>query len=350
MKLFTVGPVEMYPYTLKTEGTQLPYFRDEDFSKVMKKCEDLYLASLNAPEGSYFIGLTCSGTGGMDASVQNILNKNDKVLVINGGSFGHRFAEICTRNNIKTDTYDLSFGEALSEYILESCSGKGYTALLVNACETSTGQFYDIDMLGRFCKRNDMLFMVDAISSYLADPLDMKEQNIDVVITSSHKALALSPGVSLIALSPRARQRALEGNSSYYFDFNDHIENQKRGQTPFTPAISVFLSVAERLGHIMDAGIQETLDLHEKRASYFRDLIKAVPVKIPEYPLSNCCTPIMLPDRNAGEIYKRLKEVYGMILNPSGGEMKDVMLRVGHIGNLEYGDFELLIEALKKEV
>ena len=69
MKLFTVGPVEMYPETLRIEGTQLPYFRDETFSEIMKENEKMFLCSVNAPEGTYFAGLTCSGTGGMDAAV-----------------------------------------------------------------------------------------------------------------------------------------------------------------------------------------------------------------------------------------------------------------------------------------
>lgn len=370
MKLFTVGPVEMYPETLKIEGTQLPYFRDDAFSEIMKRCGDLFLRSVNAPADALFIPLTCSGTGGMDAAVQNVLTKRDRVLVINGGSFGQRFYDICIRYDIPADSYEIPFGESFSFERLEEYSGKGYSALLVNACETSTGQGFDLKRLGGFCKRNGMLFIIDAVSAYLADHIDMKEQNADVIITSSHKALALSPGAAVIALSERAGRRACENKASYYFDFKDYIENMKRGQTPFTPAVGIFIALAARLEGIMLSGIKKSLlpdseeyrniseetvkkamensvMLHEDRALYFREALKELPVVIPEYPLSNCCTPVLFPDGNADHIYTDLREKSGLVLTPSGGKLKSKMLRVGHLGNLNKDDHDHLIDRLK---
>ena len=346
MKLFTVGPVEMYPEYLKIEGSQLPYFRDESFSENMKICEELFLKSVNAAPGTYFAGLTCSGTGAMDAAVQNVLDANDKVLVINGGSFGQRFADICRRCGIPTDTYDLAFGKAFSAEEFKKYSGKGYTALLVNACETGTGQKYDLDLLGAFCRENDMIFIVDAVSAYLADHLDMSSQHIDVLITSSHKALALSPGAAFLALSERAAERVRKSTPSYYFDLNMYIEDQKRGQPPFTSAVGIMLAFRKRLSDIVKTGVENIVRLHEERAFYFRDKIKALPVNLPDIPLSNCCTPLIFPEKNAGYIYKVLKGKYGLVLTPSGGELKDIMLRVGHLGNLVLEDYDRLIECL----
>ena len=342
MKLFTVGPVEMYPETLRIEGTQLPYFRDESFSLTMKRLEMLFLKSVNAPEGSFFAGLTCSGTGGMDAAVQNTLSAGDKVLVLNGGSFGQRFADICIRYGIPTDTHDIEFESDFIESDIEAYAGKGYSALLVNACETGTGRLYDLDYLGDFCKRNDMLFIVDAVSAYPADRVDMSAQNIDVLIASSHKGLACSPGVVLLALSERARARACSAKASYYFDLNTYIENQKRGQPPFTSAIGVMLALCERLETINTAGMEETVNMHKERAQFFRNAIKGIPVEIPKFPLSNCCTPVLFPEGNAQEIYRRFRDKYGFVLTPSGGSLGDVMLRVGHMGNITLDDLGML--------
>lgn len=347
MKLFTVGPVQMYPETLRIEGTQLPYFRDEAFSGVMKRTEELFLKSVNAPEGASFAALTCSGTGGMDAAVQNILGKNGKALVINGGSFGQRFVDICRRYDIPTDIIDIAFDDEFDEAALEDYAGKGYKALLVNACETGTGRLYDLDRLGSFCKRNDILFIVDAVSAYLADRVDMQAQNIDVLIASSHKGLALSPGVALLVLSRKARAQVSDSKASYYFDLNVYFENQKRGQPPFTSAIGIMLALRERLEGIINTGIEETNRLHRKRADYFRGLITGLPVKIPAFPLSNCCTPVLFPHGNAQDIYRRLKSEHGIILTPSGKELGSVMLRVGHLGNLELSDFEELCGILR---
>ncbi|MCF0228543.1 MAG: alanine--glyoxylate aminotransferase family protein [Parasporobacterium sp.] len=347
MILFTVGPVQMYPETLKTEGTQLPYFRTENFGSMMKESEELFLRSVKAPEKAYFIALTSSGTGAMDAAVQNVLNGHDKVLVINGGSFGSRFADITRRYGIDTDTYDIPFLCPFSKEEFEKYSGRGYTALLVNACETSTGQKYDLDYLGDFCRRNDMIFIVDAVSAYLADPVDMEGQKIDVLITASQKALALSPGVSLIALSERAKDRCSGHKASYYFDFLSYIDNQKRGQPPFTSAVGTMIALNQRLKAIMAEGTEKENALHAARAEYFRKALMNLPVSIPDIPLSNCCTPVIFPEKNAGTAYKTLMEEYGLVLTPSGGGWKDIQLRVGHLGNLSEADYDKLLEAMQ---
>ena len=349
MKLFTVGPVQMYPETLKIEGTQLPYFRTPEFGAMMKECEQMFLQSVHAPKGAGFIALTSSGTGAMDAAVSNMLSEKDKALVINGGSFGKRFAEICGRCRIPYDTYDIPFRESFSKDAFLAFEKKGYTALLVNACETSTGQKYDLDFLGDFCRRNGMLFIVDAVSAYLADPIDMETQNIDVLFTASQKALALSPGVALVALSEKAKQRAKEG-ASYYFDFNFYLENQKRGQPPFTSAIGTMLSLHQRLSSILEKGVENEIALHAERASYFRKNLSALLLQIPDIPLSNCCTPILFPKENATAVYESLKEKDDLILTPSGGDWKDLQLRVGHMGNLTLEDYDLLLEKLGEEL
>lgn len=350
MKLFTVGPVMMYPETLRIEGLQQPYFRTPEFSKVMKDIERWFLDLVNAPKNSAFIGLTASGTGAMDATVSNLLTSEDKVLVINGGSFGARFSKICTHYNIPHEDYVIPFLKSFNKEEFEQYSGKGFTALLVNGCDTSTCQIYDLDYLGEFCQRNNMLFIVDAVSMFLADPIDMIKQHIDAVLTASQKALALAPGVSLVALSPKAIKRLGKGLYPYYFDFEDYINNQTRGQPPFTSAVGTMLSLHQRLECIISKGIEATNKEHEQRAMYFRKLINELPIYIPDIPLSNCCTPIIFPKENASVVYETLKNKYDIILTPSGGDWKTKQLRVGHLGNLTLEDYDDLVEKLKGEL
>ncbi len=109
MKLFTVVPVEMYPETLKIEGSQQPYFRTKEFSGIMKKIEKNFLKSIYAADDALFVGLTCSGTGAMEAAVINTLNETDRVLIINGGGFGERFCKICKTYGIAYDEYKITF-------------------------------------------------------------------------------------------------------------------------------------------------------------------------------------------------------------------------------------------------
>lgn len=350
MKLFTVGPVMMYPETLRIEGSQQPYFRTPEFSKVMKDIEGWFLQSVHAPRGSEFIALTSSGTGAMDATVSNLLTKNDKVLVINGGSFGARFSHICDHYSIPHEDYVIPFLHAFKKEEFERYDGQGFTALLVNACDTSTGQKYDLDYLGEFCQRNNMLFIVDAVSAYLADPINMEKQNIDAILTASQKALALAPGVALVALSSKAIDRLGRGPRAYYFDFKDYIDNQRRGQPPFTSAVGTMLALHQRLECIDRQGIDVVNAEHAERAAHFRDLIKDLPLGLPEIPLSNSCTPILFPGENATAVYDALREKYDITLTPSGGDWKDKQLRVGHLGNLTLGDYDDLVLKLRGEL
>lgn len=162
----------------------------------------------------------------MEATVFNLFNKDDRLLIIDGGSFGHRFAQICELHGIPHDVLTLSFGESLTSERLEEYSGTAYTGLLVNIHETSTGQLYDINMLSDFCRRKDMLLVADAISSFLADDVNAEKYSIDALITSSQKGLALGPGMSFVLLSERAIRDRIGRISppSLYLDFSDHLK------------------------------------------------------------------------------------------------------------------------------
>lgn len=172
---FTVGPVQSGEETLRIGGEQIPYFRTPEFSDVMFENEKLMLEFTSAPKGARTVFLTGSGTAAMEATIMNTLTKNDKALVVNGGSFGHRFTEMLQIHEIPFDEISLSAGQALKEKMLVPFYNKGYTAFLVNIHETSTGVHYDLDLISRFCKENGMFLIVDAISSFLADPLDMEK-------------------------------------------------------------------------------------------------------------------------------------------------------------------------------
>lgn len=349
MKLFTVGPVEMYPETLQTAGEQLPYFRTPEFSGMMSENERMFKESIHAPEEARTVFLTASGTAAMEAVVMNCFTGEDKLLVINGGGFGKRFAEICAIHKIPHEELPLEFGETLTEEHLTPYDDSDYTGLLVNLHETSTGQLYDIRMLSAFCREHGMYLVVDAISAYGADEIDFEKDEIDVLIVSSQKALALSPGLSIVALSGRMyRDRIMKIDSgSLYFDFKSHIEDLKRGQTPFTPAVGILLELHGRLAQIHFIGTDKLQERTRGLALYFREQLSKADFRIPDYPLSNALTPVIM-ESHAKEMYTRLKDDYGLVVTPNGGALEDVLIRVGHLGNVCIEDYDRLIDAMKE--
>ncbi len=346
---FSVGPVQMNEAVLKVGGEQIPYFRTDEFSAIMKENERLMLGFIGAPQGSRAVFLTGSGTASMEAAVMNLLSEEDKALVVNGGSFGQRFADLCALHGVPYEEIRLTAGSALTEEDLKPYENKGFTAFLVNIHETSTGVLYDAGMIGDFCRRNGLLYLMDAISSFLADPIDMESCGADVILTGSQKALACAPGVSIAMLSPRAQERALSRRCPcMYLDFASALKNGERGQTPFTPAVGTLLEIHERLKGIeREGGVAAEREKIASLARYFRKGIEGFPFRIASSSLSSAVTPLAPRDGiSAYDIFTWLKDGYGIWVCPNGGALKEKIFRVGHIGALTTADYDTLFSAL----
>ena len=204
---FTVGPVQSSDAVRAIGAEQVPYFRTSEFSDVMFENEKLIKKFAKASDDSKVVFLTSSGSGAMETAIMNNLTPTDKALVVNGGSFGHRFVELLELHHIPYTEIKLEHGKALKAEHLAPYEGQGYTAFLVNKHETSTGVHYDMNLISDFCKRNQLFLIVDCISTFLADPFDMKELGADIMITGSQKALACPPGISVMVLSADAIER-----------------------------------------------------------------------------------------------------------------------------------------------
>ena len=347
---FTVGPVMSSPEILEIGGSQVPYFRTAEFSAVMKENEQIMRELMYAPDGARAVFLTGSGTAAMEAAVMNCLTEQDRAIVVNGGSFGARFAQICQVHGIPYQEIRLAAGTALTAEDLAPLEGQGYTAFLVNLGETSTGVLYDLPLIADFCRRNGLFLVVDAISAFLADELNMEQCGAGVVLTGSQKALALAPGISVLMLSEEAQQRIAQHPARcIYFDLSDYLKNMERGQTPFTPAVGILLEMNCRLRELQAAGGAEA---EHRRigalANDFRSKIGDLPFELFAQTPSNAVTALRVTGKTpANEIFETLKNDYDIFVCPNGGELKETVLRVGHIGCLTAKDNDVLIAALR---
>lgn len=346
---FTVGPVMASEETLSIGGKQIPYFRTSEFSELMLENEKYILKYCKAGKNFRAVFMTCSSTGSMEAVVMNCFTKADKLLVINGGSFGERFVELCEMHEIPYEQLVLEHGKKLSKEKLYEYDGKDFTGLLVNVNETSTGILYDTEMLGAFCERNRLFFVCDCVSSFLADPFDMEKVKADIMITGSQKVISCPPGVSIIVFSEKAVERV---NSlkpkSMYFNLRAMLKDQERGQTPFTPAVGILIQINARLKEIERlGGADKEVERVALQAKDFREKVKDLPfVPVSESP-ANAVTALHPIAGNAYEIVLRLKDEYGIWICPNGGEMKEKIFRVGHIGALSHEDNSTLVKAFR---
>lgn len=346
---FTVGPVQSEEIVCQIGAEQVPYFRTPEFSEVMKENENLMKKFTYAHEDSRVVFITGSGTASLEATVMNVFTPKDKVIVVNGGSFGARFVQLCQIHEIPYEEIKLEPGRALTEEMLQPYDGQGFTGFLVNIHETSTGVLYNLQMISQFVKKNNLFFVVDAISSFIADKFEMEKMGVDIMITGSQKALAVAPGISIIVMSPKAVER-VNGNQvkSLYFDLKAALKDGERGQTPFTPAVGILRQIHARLKEIDKEGIEAETAKVAAIAQDFREKIKEFPFKIVSESLSNAVTPLSPTNGvSAYDIFTILKDEYEIWVCPNGGNLADKIFRVGHIGALTLEDNQKLIDALK---
>lgn len=343
--IFTPGPVKMSQEIMDIGAKQTPYFRNCEFSDVTFACERGMLKMLNAPEGSKAIFLTASGTAGMESVVMNLLDENDNALVVNGGGFGGRFVDICAVHGVPHTNFQIKNSNLAN--IEEEAPQEKFTSLIVNAHETSIGHIYNLDAIGAYAKKRDLLTIVDAISMLVTDPIDMTAQNIDVVIASSQKGLALPPGLTMVILTPRALEKVKE-IKSLYFNFKDYLSNATRGQTPYTPAVTIMLQLEGRLAQIQRrGGVSQSIAHAKEMAVYFRDAIKPLPLKAYTPFMPNAMTTLMPTDgKSAMQIVIDLEEQYKVMVCPNGGAERELIFRVSHMGEMDKAYIDLLIDAL----
>ena len=171
----------------------------------------------------------------------------------------------------------------------------------------------------------------------------------DVMITGSQKVLACPPGISIIILAPRAVNRVKAAKvKSMYFNLADALKNMERGQTPFTPAVGILRQINARLKEIEAAGGADVeIRRVAEQAKDFREKIMELPFTFVSESPANGVTPVHPLNANAYEIFLTLKDEYGIWICPNGGDMKNEIFRVGHIGHLTHEDNTTLINALK---
>ena len=177
----------------------------------------------------------------------------------------------------------------------------------------------------------------------------MDKVKADIMITGSQKVLACPPGISIIVLSEKAVERVNDlKTKSMYFNLQDMLKNQERGQTPFTPAVGILLQINARLKEIERlGGVEKEVERVALQAEDFREKVKNLPFEFVSESPANAVTPLHPIVGNAYEIVLRLKEEYGIWICPNGGDMKEKIFRVGHIGALSHKDNSILVKAFQ---
>lgn len=344
--LFTPGPTEVPAFILKETAKPLVYHREAKFSELfhatVKELKKVFLTN-----EKLFI-LTASGTGAMEAAVCNLISRNDRALVVICGKFGERWRELLYRYGAYVRSLVAPYGESIPPEELERKLKTDDTIKFVftTLTETSTGALLDIENYGKICKSRNRLLIVDSVGGLGADQFHMDKYNVSVAVGASQKALFTPPGLSFIACNSQAWEIVKNSKSPrYYFDLLSAERFAEKGQTPWTPAISIFNGLYAALTRINKKGIAHFWEQHKLIAELVRKEIRNMGLEIfPKNP-SNALTVIKMPENVDGtKIIDFVKTHHHMLLANGQAEMRGKVVRIGHMG---YFTKPGIIKALK---
>lgn len=350
--LMVLGPTEIERDILKIAAQPQEYMRTDDYSNKWKRIFSNLKYAFQTQ--NTVVVFASSGTGAMEAAVVNALSKTDTVLYINSGTFGKRWGEICEKHKINTIELSVEFGKSPNindvEHILKT--NPNIRAVLATLNETSSGSLTDIKALGNILKAYpETMYIVDCVSGLLTDEFLQDEWNVDIAISASQKAFALPPGLSFASFSEKALSFAQKSDlKNTYFNIFDYIQNAKRGQTPFTPAVSIVNQLDKRLEKIKKEGLDNFRIRYRKNTNYLRKgLLKLGFSTFAEVP-ANCVTAIYSDNFDADAIVKIMREKFNIEIAPSGGALSKKIFRIGNYGNIKKDDIDKCLKSLRKTI
>jgi len=297
--------------------------------------------------------LTSSGTGAMEAAVSSLLSPNDPVLAVVTGKFGERWLNICQSHSIPCTSLEKEYGEAASAE--EICAALEHNpeiqAILIQGCETSTATSHDLEAIAQLvgAKFPKVLIVVDAITALLTQPVETDQWGLDIVISGSQKSFALSPGLSFLTLSPRAIAK-IETNPSrpYYFDLLQEVNHQRKGQSAFTPAISLIVGLNETTREILRQSPERVLADVELMARSTREGLRALGFRMLSSAPANAVTAAFPPEGvAAAELVKKLEAEFGIKVAGGQGKLKNKIVRIAHLGYFDLLDVFSVLSAIE---
>lgn len=296
--------------------------------------------------------LAASGTGAMEAAVNNCFAPGDEVIFINGGKFGERWGKLASTFGVKPIEIRVEWGRAVrpeqvEQALAEHPNAKG---VLVQASETSTCAVHPIEQLAAVTRKKDVLLVVDGITAVGVYPIPMDQWGVDVLVTGSQKALMLPPGLALIALSARAWQRVEQVKQPrFYFDLTRERTNQAKNTTAYTPAITLVIGLREALSMMQEEGYANVYARHARLASATRAAGAALGLTLvaPDNP-SPAVTGLYTPEGvDGGKLFSYLRDKMQVVFAGGQDQLKGKIVRIAHLGYIGAFDTVTAVAALE---
>ena len=341
--LLTPGPTPVPPAALEAMARPIIHHRTSGYQKIFQEVTELLKYVFKTKND--VLTFTSSGTGAMEAAVVNLMSSRDKALVVRGGKFGERFAEICQAYGIETENIDVKWGEAVNPNLIAEALDRNedISSVFVTLCETSTGVVNDIEAIAKIVKRHKAVLVVDAISGLAGDNLETDKWGVDIVVGASQKGLMIPPGLAFVSVSKKAWEKIEKSTlPRYYFDFSRTKKSLEKFNSPFTPAISLMVALRQVLRLVREQGIDRILANNKRLARGVRAAVKSLGLELlaPGSP-ADTVTAVKVPEGVDGlALVKILREKHGITIAGGQASLKGKIFRIAHLGYIT--DFDLI--------
>ena len=345
------GPTPCPDEVLQAMTKQMINHRGPEFGQILNEVTAQLKEAFQTSNDVFL--LTGSGTGGLEAAVVNTLSPGDKVLSVSIGVFGDRFATIAQQFGAEIIPLQFEWGKAADiDTIRRALKAEpDIRAVLVTHNETSTGVTNDLAQISAVVKEFDKLLLIDAISSLSSINLPVDDWHCDVVVTGSQKGWMVPPGLAMVSVSEGAwRAHKKAKMPRFYWDFTKAKSYLEKGQTPWTPVMTIVFDLSVSLKMMLAEGLANVFARHARVANRAREGVKSLglPLFADEKYASNTVTSVA----GAGglDIIKMLRimrEEHQIVLGGGQLSLGGKIFRIGHMGWVAEEDIDVVISALK---
>ena len=335
--LMTAGPTPIPPAVSEAMAQPVLYHRAPAFIEVYARCLER-LKTVFQTENDVLC-FAASGSGAMESAVANLARPGEPALVASCGKFGERWVELCEAYGAEVAHLDAGWGNRVEPGELERrLAESGAKVVFTTLSETSTGVVNDVQALTQVAHDAGAMIAVDAVSGLGAVPIPQDEWQVDVVVAGSQKALMCPPGLAFAGVGQAALDHAAERpGHRYYFDWGRTVEGQRKDppDSPFTPAVTLFVGLDVALRMIAEEGLDEVFDRHRILGRAARAAVRGLELDLfgPEDENANVVTAIKLPEGIDGAaVPKTMRDRFGVTIAGGQGRLKGKIARIAHCG------------------
>ena len=348
VRLLTPGPTPVPEAIRRRMAQPIIHHRSPEFAALWREVHE-GLREVFRTEGTA-LTFAASGTGAMEAAITNLLSPGERVITIEGGKFGERWTEIARAYGLDPVVIEVPWGEPVDPAAVERVlfEHPGLSAIFATASETSTGIVHPIEALGAVAREAGVPLIVDAVTALGAIPYEHDAWGVDVTVAGSQKALMLPPGLAFVAVSERVWPRVEAARlPRYYWDFRAARQALARSDTPFTPAISLVVGLAEALEIIRKKGLEVIWAEQARRAAATRAAVLTLGLTLFSETPSDVVTVLRSPEGFGAKALLERMEAHGVRAAGGQAALSGKIVRISHLGAVDDADTLAAVAALE---